>query len=46
MQEIRPDNLNPLDRRRQPKVSKKWMQEDAVSAEIDNMSTGRRGEND
>ncbi len=43
-QEKRPDNINPLDVRRQPNISRKWAQEDAESEERKNIDDGRRDE--
>jgi spore germination protein KA len=34
-QEMRPDYLNPLDTRRQPKISREWTQENATNMEAD-----------
>jgi len=45
-QELRPDSINPLDKERQPEISRKWMQEDAVSEEMSSRPKGKRDNND
>jgi len=50
MQEQRPDYLNPLERRRQPEVSRQWAQEDAEdskkSGSIESGNSGGEGGSD